>query len=141
MVGKPSKIAQRFNAGIPAYRNAKSRKGRKNPSAVPAGLGFQENSQPSTKVLGYSRMGEAHLALGLDFGTESVRALLVDLRGREHASAVAHYRHGQIIESLPGAREKLPPHYALQHPLDWIESAAKATRSAMRAAKAKAPDI
>ena len=38
------------------------------------------------------------IALGLDFGTESVRALLVDLQGHEHGSAVAAYRHGQITE-------------------------------------------
>src|ERR1700761_655812 len=81
------------------------------------------------------------LSLGLDFGTESVRALLVDLRGRERASAVVKYRHGQIIDSLPGSREKLPPHYALQHPQDWIDSAAKATRSAMRAAGAKPEEV
>ena len=74
-------------------------------------------------------------ALGLDFGTESVRAVLVDLRGRELASAVAKYRHGQIIESLPGSKKKLPPQYALQHPLDWLDSAAKATRDALRAAR------
>ncbi len=74
-------------------------------------------------------------ALGLDFGTESVRAVLVDLRGHELASSVAKYPHGQIIESLPGSKKKLPPHYALQHPLDWIESAAKATRAALRTAK------
>ncbi|MEY2878657.1 MAG: hypothetical protein RLZZ15_1037, partial [Verrucomicrobiota bacterium] len=36
-----------------------------------------------------------NVSLGLDFGTESVRALLVDLRGRELASAVARYPHGQ----------------------------------------------
>ena len=81
------------------------------------------------------------LALGLDFGTESVRALLVDLRGRECASAVVKYRHGQIIDSLPGSRERLPPHYALQHPQDWIDSAVRATRSAIRAAGAKAEDV
>jgi len=81
------------------------------------------------------------LALGLDFGTESVRALLVDLRGRERASAVIKYRHGQIIEALPGSREKLPPHYALQHPQDWIDSAAKAARLALRAARASAEDV
>jgi L-ribulokinase len=81
------------------------------------------------------------LALGLDFGTESVRALLVDLRGREHASAVAKYRHGQIIDALPGATKKLPPHYALQHPQDWIDSAAQATRAALRTAKAKPADV
>lgn len=81
------------------------------------------------------------LTLGLDFGTESVRALLVDLRGRERASAVAKYRHGQIIDTLPGSTKKLPPHYALQHPQDWIDSAAKATRSALRTAGAKAANV
>ena len=141
MAGKSSRIAQRFNAGLPTKRNGKSRKGRKNSSAVPAGLTARENAKPSIEVLGYSRMGEAHLALGLDFGTESVRALLVDLRGREQASAVAHYRHGQIIDSLPGSHEKLPPHYALQHPQDWMESAAKATRAALRTAKAKSANV
>lgn len=74
-------------------------------------------------------------SLGLDFGTESVRAVLVDLRGRELASAAAKYAHGQIIESLPGSKKKLPPRYALQHPLDWIQSAAKATRAALRQAE------
>jgi L-ribulokinase len=78
-------------------------------------------------------------ALGLDFGTESVRAVLVDLRGRELATASANYKHGQITESLPGSKRKLPPHYALQHPQDWIESAAKATRAALRAANG--PDV
>src|ERR1700761_8763299 len=81
------------------------------------------------------------LSLGLDFGTESVRALLVDLRGREHASAVVKYRHGQIIDSLPGTTKKFPPHYALQHPSDWIDSAAKAVRTALRAAGAKPSDV
>lgn len=80
-------------------------------------------------------------ALGLDFGTESVRALLVDLRGQELASAVVKFRHGQIVESLPGSTKRLPPHYALQHPTDWPESAAKATRAALRAAKCSAGDV
>ncbi|MEO8353042.1 MAG: FGGY family carbohydrate kinase, partial [Chthoniobacteraceae bacterium] len=75
------------------------------------------------------------VSLGLDFGTESVRAVLVDLRGRELAAVVAKYTHGQITESLPNSKKRLPPHYALQHPLDWIESAAKAARAAMRQAK------
>ncbi len=70
------------------------------------------------------------IALGLDFGTESVRALLVDLQGREQASAVVAYEHGQIIDTLPGSGEKLPPNFALQHPSDWIESAVIAVRSA-----------
>ena len=81
------------------------------------------------------------LALGLDFGTESVRAVLVDLRGRERASVVAKYPHGQITETLPGSKKKLPPHYALQHPLDWMESAAKATRAALRQAQARGENV
>jgi len=74
------------------------------------------------------------LALGLDFGTESVRALLVDLDGNERGSAVARYKHGQITESLPGTGEKLPPDFALQHPQDWIESSGKAVRTALQQA-------
>ena len=81
------------------------------------------------------------LSLGLDFGTESVRALLVDLRGCERGMAVAEYRHGQLTETLPGTGEKLPADFALQHPQDWLDSAAHAVRSALRAAKANAADV
>jgi L-ribulokinase len=68
------------------------------------------------------------LALGLDFGTASVRALLVDFKGNELGSAVVQYPHGQITQTLPGNDKPLPPDFALQHPGDWTESAAKATR-------------
>ena len=72
--------------------------------------------------------------LGLDFGTESVRALLVSLDGSERASASAPYTHGQITRNLPGSDKTLPPNYALQHPLDWLSAAAKATGSALKEA-------
>ncbi len=71
------------------------------------------------------------VGLGLDFGTESVRALFVDLTGNEHGSAVVAYANGQIIERLPTTGETLPPDFALQHPIDWIDAAAKAVRSAL----------
>jgi L-ribulokinase len=80
-------------------------------------------------------------ALGLDFGTESVRAMLVDLRGKEVASVAVKYPHGQIIDSLPGSKRKLPLHYALQHPLDWLGSAAQAARSVRRKARLGAADV
>jgi L-ribulokinase len=76
------------------------------------------------------------LALGLDFGTASVRALLVDLQGNERGSAVADYRHGQIVQNLPGDTRPLPAEFALQHPADWIESSARAVRRALAAAGA-----
>ncbi len=90
----------------------------------------------------------SRIVLGLDFGTESVRALLIDLQGTEIGSATVQYEHGQIIERLPGSAESssksnqlLPHKYALQHPLDWVESAAKATKAAKRKAKVEANSI
>jgi L-ribulokinase len=71
------------------------------------------------------------VALGLDFGTESVRALFVDLEGNEEASAVVDYAHGQITERLPPTCEVLPPDFALQHPLDWTDAAAAAVRAGL----------
>jgi L-ribulokinase len=76
-------------------------------------------------------MPELPVSLGLDFGTESVRAILIDSTGKQLGIGTHAYRHGQIIERLPGSNEKLPAHYALQSPNDWIESAALATHSAL----------
>ncbi len=81
------------------------------------------------------------IALGLDFGTESVRAVLVDLRGRERAAVMSRYAHGQIIETLPDSPKRLPPQYALQHPQDWLDSAAKAVRGTLRAAQIDAAQV
>ena len=74
------------------------------------------------------------VALGLDFGTESVRALLVDLRGREYGSAVVRYKHGQITQTLPASGARLPPDFAFQDSEDWIPAAAAAVRRAVRVA-------
>src|SRR5258705_8006657 len=74
----------------------------------------------------------SRIALGIDFGTESVRALLVDTRGNERGSAVARYKHGQITDVLPTGGPKLPASYALQHPQDWLDSSVKAVRAADR---------
>ncbi len=71
-------------------------------------------------------------ALGLDFGTESVRAVLVGLKGEEIGTAVVNFPHGQITEALPDRKDPLPRHYALQHPSDWLEAAAKATKTVRR---------
>lgn len=69
--------------------------------------------------------------LGLDFGTESVRAILISLDGQQLALAEEKYHHGQIIEHLPASTSPLPPKSAHQHPADWLDSAAKATRAAL----------
>jgi L-ribulokinase len=61
-------------------------------------------------------------AVGIDFGTESGRALLVDVAdGREVATAVHAYGNGVIDEQLPGTTIRLEPDWALQDPNDYIE--------------------
>jgi L-ribulokinase len=60
--------------------------------------------------------------IGIDFGTESGRALLVDTRdGREVATAVYEYSNGVIDRTLPGSDKPLPPDWALQDAMDYIE--------------------
>jgi L-ribulokinase len=84
----------------------------------------------------------ARYSIGLDFGTESVRALVVDISdGRIGGRAVQEYAHGVIDRELPGSTITLPADYALQHPGDWLESAGKACKIAMRQAKVDAKSV
>ena len=67
-------------------------------------------------------MSGSRYVVGVDFGTESGRALVVDVTdGREVASYVHPYAHGVIDETLPGTNVKLEPDWALQDPLDYID--------------------
>jgi L-ribulokinase len=61
--------------------------------------------------------------VGVDFGTESARAVLVDVEnGRELATSVHQYASGVIDQRLPGSGAVLPPDWALQDPDDYLES-------------------
>lgn len=64
------------------------------------------------------------LSIGLDFGTLSVRALVVDCsNGNEIAEATHAYKHQVMTETIPTSDKKLPNEFALQNPQDYIESA------------------
>ena len=79
--------------------------------------------------------GAAPCALGLDFGTASCRAVLVETStGRQCATAVSDYRHGVIDRALPESGAGLGADWALQHPSDYLESMTSAVTAVMREA-------
>lgn len=81
-------------------------------------------------------------ALGLDFGTASARAILVDVAtGEEVATAVEPFAHGVIDESLPGTGERLPREWALQHPQDYLDAMGNTVRAALHAASVSPEDV
>jgi L-ribulokinase len=59
--------------------------------------------------------------IGIDYGTESGRALLVRVGdGAEIATAVHRYADGVIDRRLPEGDVRLPPDWALQNPDDYV---------------------
>ena len=70
-------------------------------------------------------MGATKFSIGVDFGTESGRAVLVEVAtGKEVATSVYSYQNGVIDEKLPisGKTIRLEPDWALQDPEDYIRT-------------------
>lgn len=81
-------------------------------------------------------------AIGIDFGTESARAVLVDLRdGREVAEAVYPYPNGVIDERLPGTEIHLEPDWALQNPADYLSAVKETVPRLLRESGVSPEDI
>ena len=82
-------------------------------------------------------------SLGLDFGTESARAILVDTRtGEEVATAVSGYPHGVIDETLPTPdAPRLKPDSALQDPDDYLDCLKETVFGVMQMSGAKPADV
>ncbi|HEX4262790.1 MAG TPA: ribulokinase [Verrucomicrobiae bacterium] len=69
--------------------------------------------------------------IGLDYGTNSVRAMIVDVaNGAEIASAVWEYAHG-----THGVILSRDPNLARQHPADYVKGAEITLRNALASAK------
>lgn len=83
----------------------------------------------------------AKYALGMDFGTLSARAVLVETHtGRLAASAVAEYPHGSMEAALPCGR-RLGPGWALQHPHDYLDALERLIPETLAGAGAAPGDI
>ena len=83
----------------------------------------------------------ARYTVGVDFGTLSARALVVDAdTGRELADAAMDYPHGVMSEALPDSTP-LGPDWALAHPGDYLACLERVIHEALRRAGVDAGDV
>ncbi len=81
-------------------------------------------------------------AIGVDFGTESGRAVLVDVgSGHEVATAVFPYSNGVIDERLPETALALAPDWALQDPQDYLRTLQVTIPQVLQAAGVSPQDV
>ena len=83
-------------------------------------------------------------AIGVDFGTESGRAVLVDVsNGNELATAVYPYQNGVIDEKLPipGKTIRLDPDWSLQDPEDYLRTFQNTIPAVLKKANVNAEDV
>ncbi|MBO5110770.1 MAG: ribulokinase [Clostridia bacterium] len=67
-------------------------------------------------------MTDKKYTVGVDFGTLSGRAVLVDVaNGEELASSTLNYPHAVMDAFMPDGVTPLPPDWALQHPQDYLD--------------------
>jgi len=87
----------------------------------------------------------AKIALGLDFGTLSVRALAVDVSdGSERGAASFAYPHGVMDKELAtpsGEKIPLPPNWALQSPRDYLDALSAVVPAVLSDAGAGPADV
>jgi L-ribulokinase len=94
------------------------------------------------KPKGASYVSNHKYTIGVDFGTESGRALVVRVSdGAELASAVHAYGDSVIDRHLPGDSKPLPPDYALQNPRDYIAVFQNAVPAALKKSGVSPDDV
>lgn len=85
---------------------------------------------------------ERALAVGIDYGTLSGRAVVVRIRdGAELGTAVHEYSHAVIDRTLPATGRALPPDWALQVPADYLDVLKTAVPAAILAAGVDPSDV
>ncbi|MBP3333091.1 MAG: ribulokinase, partial [Clostridia bacterium] len=80
-------------------------------------------------------------SIGIDFGTLSGRAVIVDIEnGKEMASSVMDYPHAVMDKQLPTG-EALEPDWALQHPQDYLDVLAHTIPEVLRISGISPDDV
>jgi len=80
-------------------------------------------------------------AIGVDYGTQSGRAVLVEIgTARELATEVLMYPHGVMDETLPSGKV-LPPDWALEHPQDYLDVLSYTVPSVLKQAGVDKKDV
>lgn len=80
--------------------------------------------------------------IGVDYGTQSGRALLVEVEtGKEIASAVKVYKHGVMDEYLPDGKTKLGLDWALEHPQDYLDVLSETIPAVLKEAGVSSEDV
>ena len=83
----------------------------------------------------------AKYSIGLDYGTLSVRALLVDIEsGEEVGISVFEYPHG-VMDTKFLTGKKLPTNFALQHPQDYMDGLIHTITDVMKKSKVEPEDV
>jgi L-ribulokinase len=87
-------------------------------------------------------MSKRKYTIGVDYGTESGRAVLVDVsNGKELATAVYPYKNRVIDEFLPGTKIRLEPDWALQDPEDYVRALKSTIPAILKQTKIDPADV
>lgn len=84
----------------------------------------------------------AKYSIGIDFGTLSARAILVNVENGEMlATSAMDYPHGVMEKLLPDGVTELEPDWALQHPQDYLDCVKKILSDIFEETKINPADI
>lgn len=88
-------------------------------------------------------MSDKKYIVGIDFGTLSGRAVVVDAAdGKQLGTHVTEYPHGVMDRTLTaGDNQVLPPEFALQNPADYVKVLAESVPGAIKDAGIDPADI
>ena len=87
-------------------------------------------------------MNSEKYSIGVDFGTLSARAVLVNIKtGEEIATADSTYRHRVLDQYLPDGKTRIPADWALQYAGDYLKAIAEVIPAVLKKGEVSADDV